>query len=118
LETLDNLRVGFISLSECIDMSTPTGKMVVTVLGAVAQLEREITVERVRTGLRNAVSKGKRLGRKRTRNSELIRSLRAQGLSYRKIAALAKCSVATVAEELMSHECSEIQETEQKRAIG
>lgn len=48
LELLKSLRIGFISLSEAIDLSTPMGLMVVTVLGAVAQLEREITVERVR----------------------------------------------------------------------
>jgi DNA invertase Pin-like site-specific DNA recombinase len=48
----------FVSLSEQVDTSTPTGKMVFTVLGAVAELERNLIVERVRAGLRHARSKG------------------------------------------------------------
>ena len=51
------------SLSEQLDTSTPTGKMVFTVLGAVAELERSLIVERVRAGMRNARAKGKRIGR-------------------------------------------------------
>ena len=41
----------------------PTGKMVFTVLGAVAELERSLIVERVKAGMRNARAKGKRIGR-------------------------------------------------------
>ena len=48
-----------------MDTSTPAGKMVFTVLGAVAELERSLIVERVRAGLRNARAKGKTLGRPR-----------------------------------------------------
>lgn len=54
------------SLTEGVDTSTAAGKMVFTVLGAVAQLERSLICERVRAGLRNAKAKGKRLGRTRT----------------------------------------------------
>jgi len=43
-----------VSLSEQVDMSTPTGKMLFTVLGALAELERSLIVERVKVGLRNA----------------------------------------------------------------
>jgi DNA invertase Pin-like site-specific DNA recombinase len=46
-----------------MDTSTPAGKMVFTVLGAVAELERSLIVERVRAGMRNARAKGKRIGR-------------------------------------------------------
>jgi DNA invertase Pin-like site-specific DNA recombinase len=63
LETFRALRVEFVSLSEQVDTSTPTGKMVFTVLGAVAELERALIVERVRAGMRNARAKGKRIGR-------------------------------------------------------
>jgi DNA invertase Pin-like site-specific DNA recombinase len=63
LETFHALGIEFVSLSEQMDTSTPTGKMVFTVLGAVAELERSLIVERVRAGLRNARAKGKRLGR-------------------------------------------------------
>ena len=65
LETFNSLGVQFVSLSEQVDTSTPTGKMVFTVLGAVAELERNLIVERVRAGLRHARSKGKHLGRPR-----------------------------------------------------
>jgi DNA invertase Pin-like site-specific DNA recombinase len=48
-----------VRLSEQLDTSTPTGKMVFTVLGAVTELERSLIVERVRAGMRNARAKGK-----------------------------------------------------------
>ncbi len=52
----------FFCLSKQVDTSTPTGKMVFTVLGAVAELERSLIAERVRAGLPNARAKGKKLG--------------------------------------------------------
>ena len=63
LETFQALGVHFVSLSESLSTSTPAGKMVFTVLGAVAELERSLIVERVKAGLGNARAKGKRLGR-------------------------------------------------------
>jgi DNA invertase Pin-like site-specific DNA recombinase len=63
LETFRTLGIDFISFSEQLDTSTPTGKMVFTVLGAVAELERSLIVERVRAGMRNARARGKRIGR-------------------------------------------------------
>jgi DNA invertase Pin-like site-specific DNA recombinase len=63
LEGFQSLGIEFVSLSEQLDTSTPTGKMVFTVLGAVAELERSLIVERVRAGMRNARAKGKRIGR-------------------------------------------------------
>jgi DNA invertase Pin-like site-specific DNA recombinase len=65
LETFQSLGIDFVSLTEGVDTSTPMGKMVFTVLGAVAELERSLIVERVKAGLRNARAKGKRLGRPR-----------------------------------------------------
>ncbi len=65
LETFKALGIEFVSLSEQMDTSTPTGKMVFTVLGAVAELERSLIAERVKAGLRNAKAKGKKLGRPR-----------------------------------------------------
>jgi DNA invertase Pin-like site-specific DNA recombinase len=64
-ETFQSLGIEFVSLTEGVDTSTPMGKMVFTVLGAVAELERSLIVERVKAGLRNARAKGKRLGRPR-----------------------------------------------------
>jgi DNA invertase Pin-like site-specific DNA recombinase len=81
------LGIDFVSFSEQMDTSTPAGKMVFTVLGAVAELERSLIVERVRAGLRNARAKGKRLGRPRIAvDAARIVRLRAQGCSIREIA--------------------------------
>jgi DNA invertase Pin-like site-specific DNA recombinase len=86
LETFKSLGIEFVSLSEQVDTSTPTGKMVFTVLGAVAELERSLIVERVRAGLRNAKAKGKSLGRPRVAvDAARIAVLRSQGMSWAKI---------------------------------
>lgn len=83
LETFNALGIEFVSLSEQMDTSTPTGRMVFTVLGAVAELERSLIVERVRAGLRNARAKGKRLGRPRVHaDSSKIATLRSGGASW------------------------------------
>jgi DNA invertase Pin-like site-specific DNA recombinase len=96
LETFQALGIEFVSLTEGVDTSTPAGKMVFTVLGAVAELERSLICERVRAGLRNAVAKGKRLGRPRKYvDTAKIARLRAQGRSWRKIARIMECSAKT-----------------------
>jgi DNA invertase Pin-like site-specific DNA recombinase len=88
LETFKSLGIEFVSLSEQVDTSTPTGKMVFTVLGAVAELERSLIAERVKAGLRNARAKGKRLGRPRiVIDAARIGALRAHGRSWREITA-------------------------------
>jgi DNA invertase Pin-like site-specific DNA recombinase len=96
LETFNALGIAFVSLSESLDTSTPAGRMVFTVLGAVAELERSLIAERVRAGLRNARAKGKRLGRPRKIvDGARIGRLRAQGVSWRKIARQMECSART-----------------------
>ncbi len=88
LETFRALGIEFISLSEQVDTSTPTGKMVFTVLGAVAELERSLIAERVRAGLRNARAKGRRLGRPRKAvDAARVAQMRAQGASWRAVGA-------------------------------
>jgi DNA invertase Pin-like site-specific DNA recombinase len=97
LETFKALGIEFVSLSEQVDTSTPTGKMVFTVLGAVAELERSLIVERVRAGLRNARAKGKRLGRpKRVVDTKRIAELRAKGIGWKRIAAEMEVGVGTL----------------------
>jgi DNA invertase Pin-like site-specific DNA recombinase len=87
LETFKSLGIDFVSYSEQMDTSTPAGKMVFTVLGAVAELERSLIAERVRAGLRNAKAKGKRLGRPRVSvDAARIAHLHSQGRSIREIA--------------------------------
>jgi DNA invertase Pin-like site-specific DNA recombinase len=63
LETFRALGIEFLSLSENVATGTPTGKMVFTILGSVAELERSLIGERVKAGLRNAKANGVRLGR-------------------------------------------------------
>jgi DNA invertase Pin-like site-specific DNA recombinase len=87
LEQFTALGIAFVSLSEQLDTTTPAGKLVFTVLGAVAELERSLIAERVRAGLRNARAKGKRLGRPRVKvDAAKIGRLHAQGRSIREIA--------------------------------
>lgn len=100
LQKFEKHGVSFISISENLDTRTSAGRFVFTILAALAALEREILVERVKVGLNNARAKGKRLGRARTRNSTLIRELAKQKYSQRQIAKLANCSRTTVMREL------------------
>jgi DNA invertase Pin-like site-specific DNA recombinase len=87
LETFKAQGIEFVSFSEQLDTSTPAGKLVFTVLGAVAELERSLIVERVQAGVRNARAKGKTLGRPRVYpDQRRITALRAEGLSWAKIA--------------------------------
>lgn len=65
LEILKNKNVQFISRKESIDTSTPTGKFMLVVFGAVAELEREYTLQRQREGIEIAKQEGKYTGRKR-----------------------------------------------------
>ncbi len=97
LETFKALGIEFVSLSEQVDTSTPTGRMIFTVLGAVAELERSLTAERVRAGLRNARAKGKRLGRPKVAlDATRVAALRAQGWGWKKIASELGVGVGTV----------------------
>jgi len=87
LETFGALGIEFVSLSENVDTSTPAGKLVFTVLGAVAELERSLIAERVKAGLRHARAKGTRLGRPNTAaDTVAIAALRTQGVSWRGVA--------------------------------
>jgi DNA invertase Pin-like site-specific DNA recombinase len=102
LETFNALGIAFISLSESLDTSTPTGRMIFTVLGAVAELERSLIAERVRAGLRNAKAKGKRLGRPRVVvDGARIARLRGSGASWRAIASEMGSNTATVRRALL-----------------
>jgi DNA invertase Pin-like site-specific DNA recombinase len=97
LETFQALGIEFVSLTEGVDTSTPAGKIVFTVLGAVAELERSLICERVRAGLRNARAKGKKLGRPRKDlDPKRVVALRSQGLGWRAISKLLGVGVGTL----------------------
>ena len=63
LELFRTLGIAFVSCTEAIDTSLPHGEMLFQIIGAIAQWERSLIVERVRAGLQHARSQGKRLGR-------------------------------------------------------
>jgi DNA invertase Pin-like site-specific DNA recombinase len=98
-----------VSLTEGVDPSTPAGKMIFTVLGAVAELERSLIAERVKAGLRNARANGKRLGRPpKDLDSTRITALRSQGLTWRAVAKQLGVGVGTLYR--FSPGCSKIRE--------
>jgi DNA invertase Pin-like site-specific DNA recombinase len=70
------------------------------VIAAIATLERELIIERVKNGLKNAKAKGVHIGRKKTRPSELIRVLRRSGLSYSAISKVTNVSEGAIGAEL------------------
>ena len=87
LEEFSALGIDFVSVTEAIDTSTPTGKMVFTVLGAVAELERSIIRERVIAGQRAAKRRGVKFGRPIVPvDAASVSKLRQDGLSWRAIA--------------------------------
>ena len=102
LQKFKDKGVLFVSLSEKVDTGSAMGMAIFTILGAISQLERELIAERVRNGLANARAKGKILGRKKMRNSMLIRELLKSGLSYRAISVISKCSHGSVHAEKKS----------------
>jgi DNA invertase Pin-like site-specific DNA recombinase len=63
VDELHDLEIEFISAREAIDTSTPMGKMFITLIGSIAELEKSILVERIRAGMRRARLEGQRLGR-------------------------------------------------------
>jgi DNA invertase Pin-like site-specific DNA recombinase len=78
--------VAFISLRDNLDLTTPSGRLMFQIIGAMAEFERALIQERVKAGLRNARAKGKTLGRpRRIVNVDKIAQLRAQGEPWRAI---------------------------------
>jgi len=97
LADLDALGIAFVSLRDNLDLGTPSGRLMMQLLGAMAEFERALIQERVRAGLRNARAKGKRLGRPRIFVSEQrVEMLRGLGVSWRDIAKELGVGVGTV----------------------
>jgi DNA invertase Pin-like site-specific DNA recombinase len=96
LAELAALGVAFINLRDHLDLSTPSGRLMFQIIGAMAEFERALIQERVRAGLRNARAKGRRLGRPRVIvDACRIASLRAQGCSWAQIMATTGVSKGT-----------------------
>jgi DNA invertase Pin-like site-specific DNA recombinase len=97
LAELEARGVAFISLRDNLDLATPSGRLMFQIIGAMAEFERTLIQERVRAGLRNAASKGVRLGRPRVFVSESrIDALRGAGASWRTVAKELGISLGTV----------------------
>ena len=88
LQELQHLGVGFVSLTEALDLTTPAGRAMAGLLAVFAEFEREILRERVRAGLAHARLNGKRLGRPPSVLHKAIetRKLYRQGISKSEIA--------------------------------
>ena len=88
LQELQHLGVGFVSLNEALDLTTPAGRAMAAVLAVFAAFEREILQERVRAGLAHARQNGKRLGRPATAalHTPEIRKLHRAGVAKAEIA--------------------------------
>jgi len=88
LQELDHLGVGFVSLTEALDLTTPAGRAMAGLLAIFAEFEREILRERTRAGLANARQNGKRLGRPATAamHAAEVRKLHCAGVSKSEIA--------------------------------
>lgn len=99
LQSFKRKGVHFVSLTEKIDTNSAVGVAIFSILAAISQLERDLVADRVRIGLANARAKGKLIGRKKMRDSDLIRKLLKAGMSYRNISMVAKCSHGSVSAE-------------------
>ncbi len=87
-QELEHLGVGFVSLTEALDLTTPAGRAMAALLAVFAEFEREILSERVRAGLAHARQNGKRLGRpiSAALHADQVRKLCRSGLSKSEIA--------------------------------
>jgi DNA invertase Pin-like site-specific DNA recombinase len=89
--------VAFVSLRDNLDLSTPSGRLMFQIIGAMAEFERALIQERVKAGLQNARAKGKHLGRpQRVVDASRIAALRASGAPWRDISRQLGVGVATL----------------------
>jgi DNA invertase Pin-like site-specific DNA recombinase len=78
--------VAFISFRDNLDLSTPSGRLMFQIIGAMAEFERSLIQERVKAGLRNARAKGKKFGRPRAHvDASRVAALRCEGLSWSQV---------------------------------
>jgi DNA invertase Pin-like site-specific DNA recombinase len=104
LDELNRLNIEFISFREQIDTGGSLGRAIVVIIGAIAELERSLIVERVRAGMRRARLEGRHIGRKPLDldHAAICRD-RCRGQSLRQIARCYRISTATVQRVLHEH---------------
>lgn len=96
MDLFEQLGVKLIAVRDGVDLTTAQGRMFATILGALAEFEKNLIRERTLIGLDHARRKGKVLGRPRQHDFSLIKHLRSIGKSYREISRSLGCSVSTV----------------------
>jgi DNA invertase Pin-like site-specific DNA recombinase len=105
LDELTRLQIQFVSFREALDTSGALGRAVTVIIGAIAELERSLIVERVRAGMRRAKLEGRHIGRKPLDlDSTAIVADRAKGMSLRQVAKIHQISTATVRRVLSAHQ--------------
>ena len=104
LDELNHLNIEFVSFREQLDTAGPLGRAIVVIIGAIAELERNLIVERVRAGMRRARLEGQRIGRPplNVDRDAVIRD-RSRGQSLRQLAKLYGISRASVARVIEGH---------------
>jgi DNA invertase Pin-like site-specific DNA recombinase len=97
LDELNHLSIEFVSFRESIDTGGPLGRAVVVIVGAIAELERNLIIERVRAGMRRARLEGRHIGRRPLEidRTGVLRD-RASGMSLAEVAKAHRISRATV----------------------
>ena len=104
LDELNRLNVEYVSFREQIDTAGPLGRALVVIIGAIAELERSLIVERVRAGMRRARLEGTHIGRNPlVLDHDAIWRERCQGQSMRQIAKGHRISTATVQRSLRKY---------------
>jgi DNA invertase Pin-like site-specific DNA recombinase len=97
LDELSRLQIQFVSFREALDTSGALGRAVTVIIGAIAELERSLIIERVRAGMRRAKLEGRHIGRKPLDlDTAAIIGDRAKGLIFRRVAKAHQISTATV----------------------
>jgi DNA invertase Pin-like site-specific DNA recombinase len=93
LAELEAVGIAFISFKDNLDLSTPSGRLMFAVIGAMAEFERDLIRERVRAGIAHAKAKGRRVGRKPVAlDVSRLAALRSDGHTIRQIASQLGCS--------------------------
>ena len=98
-----------------IDTKTPVGKMIITVLGAVGELEKSYTNERTKLGIQAYIDKGGRMGPKRLEVDRKIKALAKGGMSWAEIAKEVGCSKQTVYRRLHPSKADEHRKADLQR---
>jgi DNA invertase Pin-like site-specific DNA recombinase len=110
LDELNHLGIEFVSFRESVDTSGPLGRAMVVIVGAIAELERNLIVERVKAGMRRAKLEGRQIGRARLDvNREQVVHDRRSGMSLTQVAqrhSISRASVCRLMKEARGGNCA------------